>query len=34
VANADEVASAYRYFMKQTFSTGEILVVDGGGVLV
>lgn len=34
IADADEVASAYTYLMKQTFSTGEILVVDGGGVLV
>jgi NAD(P)-dependent dehydrogenase (short-subunit alcohol dehydrogenase family) len=34
IADADEVASAYTYFMKQTFSTGEVLVVDGGGVLV
>jgi NAD(P)-dependent dehydrogenase (short-subunit alcohol dehydrogenase family) len=34
IANADEVATAYTYLMKQTFSTGEIIVVDGGGVLV
>jgi NAD(P)-dependent dehydrogenase (short-subunit alcohol dehydrogenase family) len=34
VADADEIASAYTYLMKQTFSTGEVLVVDGGGVLV
>lgn len=34
VATADEVADAYLYLMKQTFSTGEIVVVDGGGVLV
>ena len=34
VADADEVASAYTYLMTQTFSTGEIIVVDGGGVLV
>ena len=34
VADADEVATAYTYLMKQTFSTGEVLVVDGGGVLV
>ena len=34
IADADEVASAYTYLMKQTFSTGEIIVVDGGGVLV
>jgi NAD(P)-dependent dehydrogenase (short-subunit alcohol dehydrogenase family) len=34
IADADEVASAYTYLMKQTFSTGEIVVVDGGGVLV
>jgi NAD(P)-dependent dehydrogenase (short-subunit alcohol dehydrogenase family) len=34
VADADEVASAYTYLMKQTFSTGEVIVVDGGGVLI
>ncbi len=34
VATADEIADAYLYLMRQTFSTGEILVVDGGGVLV
>jgi len=34
VADSDEVASAYTYLMKQTFSTGEVVVVDGGGVLV
>lgn len=34
VADADEVAGAYTYLMKQTFSTGEVVVVDGGGVLV
>jgi NAD(P)-dependent dehydrogenase (short-subunit alcohol dehydrogenase family) len=34
IADADEVASAYTYLMKQTFSTGEVIVVDGGGVLV
>jgi NAD(P)-dependent dehydrogenase (short-subunit alcohol dehydrogenase family) len=34
VADADEVATAYTYLMKQTFSTGEVIVVDGGGVLV
>jgi NAD(P)-dependent dehydrogenase (short-subunit alcohol dehydrogenase family) len=34
IADADEVSGAYTYLMKQTFSTGEIIVVDGGGVLV
>ena len=34
IADADEVSSAYTYLMKQTFSTGESVVVDGGGVLV
>ena len=34
VATAEEISDAYLYLMRQTFSTGEILVVDGGGVLV
>ena len=34
IGEADEVASAYTYLMKQTFSTGETIVVDGGGVYV
>ena len=34
VADADEISGAYLYLMTQTFSTGEIVVVDGGGVLV
>lgn len=31
---ADEIAQAYLYLMRQTYGTGEVLVVDGGGVLV
>lgn len=31
---ADEVADAYIYLMRQTYGTGQVVVVDGGGVLV
>lgn len=34
VGEAEEVAEAYLYFMRASYSTGEVLVVDGGGVLV
>src|SRR3984957_15247485 len=34
VGEADEVAETYLYLMRQTFSTGQMVVVDGGGVLV
>lgn len=34
VGQADEIAAAYIFLMKQTFATGQTLVVDGGGVLV
>ena len=34
VANALEVAETYLYLMRQTFSTGQVIVVDGGGVLI
>jgi NAD(P)-dependent dehydrogenase (short-subunit alcohol dehydrogenase family) len=34
VGEAEEIAEAYLYFMRASYSTGEVLVVDGGGVLV
>lgn len=34
IGEADEVAQTYLYFMKQSFSTGQSVVVDGGNVLV
>jgi NAD(P)-dependent dehydrogenase (short-subunit alcohol dehydrogenase family) len=34
VGEAAELAAAYIYFMKDTFATGNILSVDGGGALV
>jgi NAD(P)-dependent dehydrogenase (short-subunit alcohol dehydrogenase family) len=29
----DEVAEAYLYLMQQTYITGQVLIVDGGGTL-
>ncbi len=34
VGEAQEVAETYLYLMRQSFSTGQVIVVDGGGVLV
>jgi NAD(P)-dependent dehydrogenase (short-subunit alcohol dehydrogenase family) len=34
VGQAEEVARAYVYLMEQTFGTGQVVVADGGGVLV
>ncbi len=34
VGEAAEVAEAYLYLMRQTYGTGQVLVVDGGGALV
>ena len=34
VGAAQEVAEAYLYLMQQTYGTGQVLVVDGGGALV
>ena len=34
VGEASEVAEAYLYLMRQTYGTGQMLVVDGGGSLV
>ena len=34
VGEPEEVAEAYLYLMRQTYGTGQVLVVDGGGALV
>jgi NAD(P)-dependent dehydrogenase (short-subunit alcohol dehydrogenase family) len=34
VGEAREIAEAYCYLMENAFTTGQTLVVDGGGVLV
>jgi len=34
VGEADDIAQTFCYLMKQTFGTGQALVVDGGAVLV
>jgi len=34
VAEPAEIAEAYLYLMRQTYGTGEVIVVDGGGVLI
>jgi NAD(P)-dependent dehydrogenase (short-subunit alcohol dehydrogenase family) len=34
VGEADDLAETYLYLMRKRFSTGAIIVVDGGGVLV
>ena len=34
VGEVDEIAQAYLYLMRQTYGTGIVLRVDGGGVLV
>jgi len=34
VGEVDEIAAAYLYLMQQTYGTGQVLVVDGGGALV
>ncbi|HEY0908954.1 MAG TPA: SDR family oxidoreductase [Bradyrhizobium sp.] len=34
VGEAAEVAETYLYLMRQTYSTGQVVIVDGGGVLV
>jgi NAD(P)-dependent dehydrogenase (short-subunit alcohol dehydrogenase family) len=34
VGDTTEIAQAYLYLMRQTYSTGQVLVVDGGAVLV
>jgi NAD(P)-dependent dehydrogenase (short-subunit alcohol dehydrogenase family) len=34
VGDATEIAEAYLYLMRQSYSTGQVLIVDGGAVLV
>jgi NAD(P)-dependent dehydrogenase (short-subunit alcohol dehydrogenase family) len=34
VGEADEIAQTYLYLMQNAFSTGQTVVIDGGGVLV
>jgi NAD(P)-dependent dehydrogenase (short-subunit alcohol dehydrogenase family) len=34
VGKAEEIAETYLYLMQQTYSTGQVLIVDGGGALV
>jgi NAD(P)-dependent dehydrogenase (short-subunit alcohol dehydrogenase family) len=34
IGDAEEIAQAYLYLMRQSYSTGQVLVVDGGAVLV
>jgi NAD(P)-dependent dehydrogenase (short-subunit alcohol dehydrogenase family) len=34
VGEVEEIAEAYLYLMRQTYGTGQVLVVDGGAVLV
>jgi NAD(P)-dependent dehydrogenase (short-subunit alcohol dehydrogenase family) len=34
VADAREIAEGYLYLMRQTYATGQTLVIDGGGLLV
>jgi NAD(P)-dependent dehydrogenase (short-subunit alcohol dehydrogenase family) len=34
VGDPAEIADAYLYLMRQTYSTGQVLIVDGGAVLI
>jgi NAD(P)-dependent dehydrogenase (short-subunit alcohol dehydrogenase family) len=34
VGEADDLAQAYIYLMREGYSTGQVIVVDGGAVLV
>ena len=34
VGEPEEIAEAYLYFMRQRYSTGQTVIVDGGGVLI
>jgi NAD(P)-dependent dehydrogenase (short-subunit alcohol dehydrogenase family) len=34
VGEAEEIAEAYLYLMRQTYGTGQVLVLDGGALLV
>jgi NAD(P)-dependent dehydrogenase (short-subunit alcohol dehydrogenase family) len=33
VGEAAEIAEAYLYLMRQSYATGQVLVVDGGAIL-
>jgi NAD(P)-dependent dehydrogenase (short-subunit alcohol dehydrogenase family) len=34
VGEPEEIAEAYLYLMRQSYGTGQVIVVDGGGTLV
>jgi NAD(P)-dependent dehydrogenase (short-subunit alcohol dehydrogenase family) len=34
IGDVEEIAESYLYLMRQSYSTGQVLVVDGGAVLV
>ncbi|HTF30661.1 MAG TPA: SDR family oxidoreductase, partial [Flavitalea sp.] len=34
VGEAEDIAQAFVYLMKQSYTTGQSLIIDGGGVLV
>jgi NAD(P)-dependent dehydrogenase (short-subunit alcohol dehydrogenase family) len=34
VGSPEDLAGAYLYLMRQGYSTGQVIVVDGGAVLV
>lgn len=34
VGEAEDIAQTYLYLMRERFSTGQVIVVDGGGVLI
>jgi len=34
VAEAEDIAQSYMYLIRQPYSTGQMIVVDGGYVLV
>ncbi|MCA8023574.1 SDR family oxidoreductase [Burkholderia metallica] len=34
IANADQIAQGYLYLMKQSYATGQSLIIDGGATLV
>ncbi|HVI45836.1 MAG TPA: hypothetical protein VM802_13260 [Chitinophaga sp.] len=34
VRTAEDIAATYLYLMRQPFSTGQVIVADGGAVLV
>ena len=34
MASTKEIAEAYLYLMRQTYGTGQVIGVDGGGALI